>query len=215
MSINYWLILTYFNQPFDIHTNTSHTQLGAVISQNGKPVAFYSRKLNPAQTHYTTTERALLSIVEKLKEFPNILWGQQINIYTDHKNLTYKHFNTKRVMQWCLIFEEFSPQLFYIKGSHNVVADALRHLGINDDISYEHLTNETLADLFRKDPEDLPDDIYPLEYCLFHEFQQRDNDLLQKLCHEHAGLDATTFRGGSKEWSLICHNNKIVVPVGV
>jgi hypothetical protein len=39
-----------FNQPFIIHTDASHTQLGAVISQDNKPIAFYSRKLNPAQT---------------------------------------------------------------------------------------------------------------------------------------------------------------------
>ena len=58
-----------FNQVFDIHTDASKTQLGAVISQNGKPIAFYSRKLNPAQTNYTTTERELLAIVETLKEF--------------------------------------------------------------------------------------------------------------------------------------------------
>ena len=45
-----------FSEPFEIHTDASHTQLGAVISQRGKPIAFYSRKLNPAQTRYTTTE---------------------------------------------------------------------------------------------------------------------------------------------------------------
>ena len=58
-----------FNKPFVIHTDASHYQLGAVISQDGKPIAFYSRKLNPAQTRYTTTERELLSIVETLKEY--------------------------------------------------------------------------------------------------------------------------------------------------
>ena len=49
------VILAYpdFNESFHIHTDASKTQLGAVISQNGKPIAFYSRKLNPAQTRYT------------------------------------------------------------------------------------------------------------------------------------------------------------------
>jgi len=48
-----------FNKPFQIHTDASHCQLGAVVSQEGKPKAFYSRKLNPAQTRYTTTERSV------------------------------------------------------------------------------------------------------------------------------------------------------------
>ena len=64
-------ILAYpnFELPFEIHTAASAYQLGACISQKGKPIAFYSRKLTPAQTRYTITERELLSIVETLKEF--------------------------------------------------------------------------------------------------------------------------------------------------
>ena len=75
--------------------DTSKLQLGTVISQKGIPIAFYSRKLNPAQVKYTTTEHELLSIVKTLKEFRNILLGQQINVYTDNKNLTYKICNTE------------------------------------------------------------------------------------------------------------------------
>ena len=110
-----------FSKTFDIYTDASHTQLGSVISQENRPIAFYSRKLNPAQTCYITTERELLSIVETLKEFCNILLGQQICIYTDHQNLTYKNFNTERVMRWQLILEKFSLELFHIKGKYNVV----------------------------------------------------------------------------------------------
>jgi hypothetical protein len=120
-------LLTFpdFSQEFEIHTDASKLQLGACISQNGKPVAFYSRKLQSAQTRYTTTERELLSIVETLKEFRNILLGQRIKVHTDHENLTYKTFNSDQVMRWRLYIEEYSPELQYIKGTHNVVADAL------------------------------------------------------------------------------------------
>jgi hypothetical protein len=58
------LLYPDFNKPFNIHTHASHTQQGAVISKNNKPVAFYSFKLKPEQTWYTTTKRKLLSIVE-------------------------------------------------------------------------------------------------------------------------------------------------------
>jgi RNase H-like domain found in reverse transcriptase len=44
-----------FTKEFEFHTDASKLQLGACISQEGKPVAFYSCKLQPAQTHYTTT----------------------------------------------------------------------------------------------------------------------------------------------------------------
>jgi RNase H-like domain found in reverse transcriptase len=68
-----------FNKPFKIHTDASHYPLGAVLSQQGKPIAFYSRKLNPAQTRYMTTERELLSIVETLKEYRNIPLARSTN----------------------------------------------------------------------------------------------------------------------------------------
>ena len=122
-----------FNKPFVIHTDASHYQLGAAISQNGKPIAFYSRKLNPAQTRYTTTERELLSIVETLKENRNILLGQQIEVFTDHKNLVYKTYNTERVMRWRLIIEEYGPKLTYIKGENNIIADALSRMRLSSE----------------------------------------------------------------------------------
>jgi len=68
MSREVLLAYPQFDKPFIIHTDASHTQLGSVISQDNKPIAFYSRKLSPTQTRYTTTERELLAIVETLKE---------------------------------------------------------------------------------------------------------------------------------------------------
>ena len=134
-----------FNQPFLIHTDASDKQLGAVTSQDEKPIAFYSRKLSPAQTRYTTTERELLAIVETLKEFRNILLGQKITVYTDHENLTYKQFNTNRVMRWRLLLEEFGPKLIHIEGSKNIIADALSRLPLKDFDTNDLQTFEEVA----------------------------------------------------------------------
>ena len=125
--IGHGVLLAYpdFNTPFEIHTDASKLKIGTVISKKGNPIAFYSRDMNSAQQNYTTTEKELLSIVETLKEFRNILLGHQITFYTDHKNITYKVFNTERVMCRRLIIEEFGPELKYIKGENNVVANAL------------------------------------------------------------------------------------------
>ena len=70
-----------FISPFEIYTDASKFQLGAVISQKGKPIAFYSRQMNSGQHNYTTTEKEIISIVASLKEFCNIILGHQITVY--------------------------------------------------------------------------------------------------------------------------------------
>jgi RNase H-like domain found in reverse transcriptase len=80
----------------------------------------------------STTERELLSIVKTLKEYQNILLGQEIEVFTNHKNLVYKTFNTEHVMRWRLIIEEFGPKLTYIKGASNIVADALSGMRLTE-----------------------------------------------------------------------------------
>ena len=104
-------LLTYpdFNKTFKICADANAFQLGVVISQKGKPIAFYSRKLTCNQQRYKVTKRELLSIVETLKEFITILLGQKLQIYSDRKKLTCKMYNTDRVFRWRLIIEEYGP----------------------------------------------------------------------------------------------------------
>ena len=128
------VLLAYpdFNALFEIYTDSSKLQIAAIISQKGKPIAFYLQKMNSAQQNYTTTEKELLSIVATLKEFRDILLGHHITVYTDHKNLTDNVFNTERVIRWRLIINEFGPELKYIKGEKNVFANALSCLEMSD-----------------------------------------------------------------------------------
>jgi hypothetical protein len=123
------VVLAYpdFTQPFDIYTDASTKQLGAVITQEDWPIAFFSRKLSGAQSKYTLTKLELLAIVETLKEFKVMLWEQRINAYTDHKNLTIDGLGltSDRVTRWRIILDEYAPKIIYIKGIHNTVPDAI------------------------------------------------------------------------------------------
>ena len=116
--------------PFEIYADVSKTQLGSVITQNNRPLAFFSRKLSDTQTSCIVTKIELLAIVETLKEFKGMLWGQRIIVYTDHKNLIYNALGStsNRVFRWRLLLEEYGPKIIYIKGELNTVADAISRL---------------------------------------------------------------------------------------
>ncbi len=82
------------------------------------------------QQKYSLIEIELLAIVEKLKEFKGMLWGQDIKVYTAHKNLTRDALGitSDRVYRWWLLLKEYAPKIIYIKGTHNTVADAILQL---------------------------------------------------------------------------------------
>jgi hypothetical protein len=65
------VVLVYpdFTKPFEIYTDASTMQLGAVITQGNRPIAFFSRKLSKTQSKYSVTKNGLLAIVETFKEF--------------------------------------------------------------------------------------------------------------------------------------------------
>jgi hypothetical protein len=92
-----------FSKPFHIYTDANDKQLGAVITQDNKHIALYSRKLNSDQQRYTTDEQDLFSIVETLCEFRNILLGYKIIVHTDHKTIIYAKNTSYRVIRWSLL----------------------------------------------------------------------------------------------------------------
>jgi transposase InsO family protein len=180
-----------------------------VISQQDRPIAFYSRKLNAAQTRYTTMERELLAIVETLKEFRNILLGQKIHIFTDHQNLTYKNFNTERVMRWRLIIEEFGPEFHYIKGSKNIVADALSRLELSSSSSPP--SAEAVAEYYGASQQDVS---FPLTYPYLSKQQRADTSLCET-ARSSPHYHLHSFRGGECSVKLICYKKKIVIPAAM
>ena len=117
-----------YSIPFQIYTDASNFQLGAAIIQRQKPIAYYSKKLTPAQKNYTTTEKELLPIVTTLKNYPKMLLGSKIIIYTDHKNLPFRTFSVQQILQWRLFLNQFNCCVKYIPGQKNVLADCFLRL---------------------------------------------------------------------------------------
>jgi hypothetical protein len=71
-----------YSKVFEIYTDASSKQLGAVITQDNRPITFFSWKLSHMQHKYSVTKIELLAIVKTLKEFKGMLWGQNIKVFT-------------------------------------------------------------------------------------------------------------------------------------
>jgi hypothetical protein len=76
-----------FSKVFEIYTDASSKQLGALITQDNRPIVFSSQKLSNTQRKCSITKIELPAIVKTLKEFRGMLWGQLIKVFTDHTNL--------------------------------------------------------------------------------------------------------------------------------
>lgn len=139
------LILCYpnFKKPFELTTDASNVALGAVLSQDSRPITFISRTLTKSEENYAANERELLAIIWALNALRIYLYGTaKVKIYTDHQPLTYalssKNHNAK-MKRWKAILEEYDYELHYMPGRSNVVADALSRISqVNSMTPTEH-----------------------------------------------------------------------------
>ena len=131
-------ILQYpdFSKEFVLTTNASNQGLGAMLSQGliGKdlPVAYSSRSLSSAESHYSTSEKELLAIVSATKYSRSYLYGRKFKIVSDHKPLVWV-MNVKdpgsRLMPWKIQLAEYDYEIVHKRGSQNTNADALSRIG--------------------------------------------------------------------------------------
>ena len=77
-------------QPYELISDASMAGCGAVLVQDGRPIAYFSSKFSSAERNYTTGEQELLGIIKALKEWRCYLEGcQGLTLVTDHNPLTF------------------------------------------------------------------------------------------------------------------------------
>lgn len=131
------VILMYpdFKKTFDLTTDASASGIGAVLSQDGRPITMISRTLKDSEMHYATNERELLAIVWALGKLKQYLYGaKDIVIHTDHQPLTFAVSNKNpnaKIKRWKAFIDEHNAKINYKPGKENFVADALSRQSIN------------------------------------------------------------------------------------
>ncbi|KAA3488283.1 DNA/RNA polymerases superfamily protein [Gossypium australe] len=100
---------------FVVFSDPSFNGLGCVLMQEGKVVAYASRKLKPHEKNYPTHDLELAAIVFALKIWRHYLYGERCRIFTDHKSLK----------RWLELLKDYELVIDYHPGKANVVTDAL------------------------------------------------------------------------------------------
>lgn len=125
------LALPDFSQPFCVETDACGVGIGAILSQNGHPLAFVSKALGPKSRGLSTYEKEYMAIILAVDPWHSYLQHSKFVIYTDQKSLA--GLNTQRLHTSCQqkVFTKllgFHYKVVYKKGVENTAADALsRH----------------------------------------------------------------------------------------
>ena len=125
-----------FEKPWIVYSDASDTSVGAVLSQeHGKhhlPVTYFSRVLRGAELRYNTVEKEALAIVEALKKFKPLIYGQQVTVFTDNQALRWLFANASdkshRIARWGLVCQTYNAEVRYVPGHKNAVADSLSRI---------------------------------------------------------------------------------------
>ena len=126
-------ILRYYNllEEVTLQCDASQFGLGAVLMQNGQPVAYTSRALTVTETRYAQIEKELLTIVFACDHFEAYTFGRdEVHVETDHKpleSIVLKSLNSapKRFQRMLLRLQKYNLQVKYRKGKKIFLADTL------------------------------------------------------------------------------------------
>jgi hypothetical protein len=112
---------------FDVYCDASGTELGCILMQDGRAIAYSSRQLRRHEEHYPTHDLDLVAIVLPLRTSQHYLLGNVVHIFTDHKSLkyifTHADLNISQ-RRWLELIKDYDLYVHYHPGKANVVADA-------------------------------------------------------------------------------------------
>ncbi|WVZ96404.1 hypothetical protein U9M48_042044, partial [Paspalum notatum var. saurae] len=122
------LAIPDFSKPFVIETDASDFGLGAVLMQEGHPVAYLSKHLSERNSGLSTYEKECMAILMAVEKWRPYLQNGEFILRTDHKNLLYlteQRASTKLQLKAVLKLMDLRYKIVYKKGCTNVAADAL------------------------------------------------------------------------------------------
>ena len=122
------LIVSDRGQGYTVYCDASKAELGCVLMESGRVVAYGSCQLKNHEQNYPTHDMELAAIVFALKIWRHYLYDKEFEVYSDHKSLKYiftQRDINMRQHRWMEFLEDYDFTLHYHPDKANVVDDSL------------------------------------------------------------------------------------------
>jgi hypothetical protein len=151
------LALPNFEDVFEVECDASGVGIGAVLIQGGRPLAYFSEKLNEAKKKYSTYDKEFYALVRALDHWRHYLISKEFILHSDHEALRYIQGQAKlqpRHAKWVEFLQQFTFSIKHKSGKLNKGADALsRKYMLLNSLSTNVIGFEVLKDNYKDDPD--------------------------------------------------------------
>jgi 5-bromo-4-chloroindolyl phosphate hydrolysis protein len=149
------LVLPDFQKTFQVKCDASGFEIGAVLSQEDKPIAYFSEKLNEAKVKYSMYDKEFYAIIQALKKWRHYLIPKEFVLYNDNHALqfvTQQEKLNQRHAKWVEYMKNFTFVIKHISGTANKVVDALsRKCLLLQELRVKTLGFDDLKEMYQDD----------------------------------------------------------------
>ncbi len=171
------LKLPDFDNEFEIHSDASNFVIGGVLVQEGRPMAFESKKLSETERRWPTHEKEMWAVIHCLKTWGHYIGSKDVVVWTN--NVTLKYFSTQpklssKQVRWQDTLALFNVDIRHKPEKENIVPDALsqkhqlRMLYVGETELQKEVRLASRRDAFAKEVRQMepsPTSICEMDYC--------------------------------------------------
>ncbi len=171
------LKLPDFDNEFEIHSDASNFVIGGVLVQEGRPMAFESKKLSETERRWPTHEKEMWAVIHCLKTWGHYIGSKDVVVWTN--NVTLKYFSTQpklssKQVRWQDTLALFNVDIRHKPEKENIVPDALsqkhqlRMVYVGETELQKEVRLASRRDAFAKEVRQMepsPTSICEMDYC--------------------------------------------------
>jgi hypothetical protein len=151
------LVLPYFSKTFQVRCDASGFSIREVLSQDNRPIMYFSEKLYEAKIKYSTYNKEFYAVIQVLKKWRHYLVPKEFVLYSDNHTLQFvtrqEKLNQKHA-KWVEYMQNFTFLIKHISGTANKVVDALsRKCLLMQEFRVKTLVFDNLKEMYRDDPD--------------------------------------------------------------